>query len=135
METNSEIILVVLSLIAALTPSITVWLNNRHQLKIKELELKERILMNDILYKRKIVKKYLVYVGLFLDNSADNNISHKYHEYYSLMYSIIPKEYIPVLEDIHHFAVSRDRLNTYSALEELAPVLSNLTALQLQLPL
>ena len=135
MEFNSEIILVILSLIAALTPSVTVWLNNRHQLKMKELKLKERMLMTDVLYKRKIVKKYLSYVGALLDSPSDNGISSKYYEYYSLMYSIVPKEYLLTLEDIHRFVISGDRLNAYSSLEELAPVLSSLVTLQLQLPL
>ena len=135
MEFNSEIILVILSLIAALTPSVTVWLNNRHQLKMKELKLKERMLMTDVLYKRKIVKKYLSYVGALLDSPSDNGISSKYYEYYSLMYSIVPKDYLLTLEDIHRFVISGDRLNAYSSLEELAPVLSNLVTLQLQSPL
>lgn len=84
-------ILVIIALAGILSPSITSLINNRHNLKMKELELKYDERYNQKLYIKKIFESYIKNTGTLIQNTTANNFS-KYGETYGLALLYANKE-------------------------------------------
>lgn len=69
----------ILVLTSVISPIATTILNNRHQLKLKRLELKEKRYAESVIYQRKIFENYLRYAGKF-SKSEDPKNSAEYGE-------------------------------------------------------
>lgn len=64
---------------AIISPILTNWLNNRHQLKIKEMDYKEQREREYTLHKRDVFEKYIHAAGACIREST----SEDYHEFSS----------------------------------------------------
>lgn len=97
-------ILVITSIIA---PIVTTILNNRHQLKLKRLELKEKRYAESVVYQRQLFENYLRCAGKF-SKSADTKESAEYGEAFFLAYLYAPSELRPLMESLDTFIVKYD---------------------------
>ena len=76
------------SLAAIISPGIVTWMNNRHQLKIKKMELLQEQFEKNTLHEREIWENYLKYTGhVVFKNKTESRQS--YGEYYfkALLYA------------------------------------------------
>lgn len=79
---------VIIALCAIVSPILTTILNNRHQLKIRKLELQEKEYENTIAYQRTVFENYLRYSGKCISRATPDALR-EYGEYYlvALMYA------------------------------------------------
>ena len=91
----------ILAICAIVSPIFTNILNNRHQLKIKELELKQRNYENTIIYRRKIFENYLKYAGRCIAYS-DQSALKDYGEYYLLALLYAPDDLRQEMTIVHN---------------------------------
>lgn len=110
----------IIALCALISPIATTLLNNRHQLKIKELELKQKHYEVTEVYKRNIFENYLKYAGS-CTAYADTGPLQSYGEYYFLALMYVPDDMKAEMVSIHADMVKYhwDQANT--ALELLTP--------------
>ena len=91
----------ILALAAIISPLFTAMINNRHQLRLKKLDLKQQHIENTILYKRKIFECYLKYVGRCI-NFSDRDAQKDYGEYYFLALAYAPDDIRDLMVEINH---------------------------------
>ena len=109
------IISVVLAICTVVSPIITTILNNRHQLKLRKLDMKLEQEKSFLFYKREIYENYSKFTSAYLQNRNAED-AHNYGEYYALALLYFPKEMIPQLTSINKQIESR---NYNVALEQL----------------
>lgn len=80
---------VIVALAAIISPILTAIINNRHQKRMKLLELKQQQYENTLLHKRDIFESYLKGLGLVIHYSDHPNIS-TYSQYYLAAYMYLP---------------------------------------------
>ena len=110
---------VILALCATITPSITTFLNNRHQLKMKKLELELQEKKELLFYRREVYENYLKYTMRCIHRD-DNESAHLYDEYYALALIYFPSELTPVLMDINQCVTTRNGFQSLDAFNELS---------------
>lgn len=76
------------SLAAIISPGIVTWMNNRHQLKIKKMELSQEHFEKNTLHEREIWENYLKYTSRVIYRSNVDS-QQSYGEYYfkALLYA------------------------------------------------
>lgn len=79
---------VIIALCAIISPIFTAIINNRHQIKMKKLELKQKEYEDTVMYERNLYENYLKYAGRCI-YYADSEALKDYGEYYfsALMYA------------------------------------------------
>lgn len=92
---------VILALAAIISPIFTTIINNRYQLKVKKLELKQKEYEQTILYKRNIFENYLRYLNDVLQNPTDKSLS-GYAQYYPLAFMYLPPDVQQKLSIVNH---------------------------------
>lgn len=113
---------VIVALAAIISPIFTTWLNNRHQSKIKKMELDQQHFEQSIMYKRSVLENYLKTVGKFLAyNSSDNESEYDSAYLLALMY-VTPDIYLEMLE-IHKLISELKYPEALNKLEKLTPKL------------
>ena len=98
---------VILAFAAIISPIATTLLNNRHQLKLKRLELKEKRYAELVIYRRQIFENYLRCAGKF-SKSANPEESAEYGEAFFLAYLYAPSELRPLMENLDDCIVKYD---------------------------
>lgn len=113
---------VILAICAIISPVITTLLNNKHQLKLKKLDIKQVNYETSILYKRKIFEDYLRYTGQYI-NFTNGETSKLYGNIYYLAYMYSPSDIREGMSVIDR-AMSREDIDEATiALERLSPVI------------
>ena len=82
---------IIVALAAIISPVITAIINNRHQRKMRELELKEQQRNDVILHKREIFEGYLQYAGACVAHAEPSELQN-YGGYYQLALFYAPPE-------------------------------------------
>lgn len=82
---------VIVALCAIVSPIATAIINNRYQLRLKKMEMKQKQLESTVLYIKSIFENYLKYGGRCISH-ADPNALKDYGEYYLLALLYAPAE-------------------------------------------
>ena len=70
MEFNFELTVVSLITITSLiSPIVVTYINNSHIIKMKKLEIEQRIYENDTLHKRELAEQFLKFLGMHLSGN------------------------------------------------------------------
>lgn len=89
----------VLALCAILSPILVAIINNRHQMKLKKIELKQQEIQNTLLHKRDVIEGYLSAVGRCIHYQDAESIK-LYGESYSLALMFLPSEIISSMNTV-----------------------------------
>jgi hypothetical protein len=82
----SVIISVAVALAAIASPVLTAFINNRYQLKLKQLELKQQQYENTMMHKRAIVEDYLKGLSALSHHNNSNENWDLYSQNYPLVF-------------------------------------------------
>lgn len=91
---------VIIAITAIISPILTTLLNNRHQLTIKKIELKQLEYERSILHKREIFENFLQALSKVAQNPSEENIE-LFAKYYPLAYIYVPKPVKKTLAEIN----------------------------------
>lgn len=78
------------AIVAILAPVLTAIINNRHQYRIKKMELEQKAYEQSVLHKREIFEKFLSSFNKACQLQTEEAIS-EYSSCYSLVYIYLPK--------------------------------------------
>ncbi len=111
---------VVLALCAIISPILTAIINNRHQTKIKRMELSQQEYRDTILYHRDVYENYLKHAGRCI-YYADQDALKDYGEYYyaALMYAP---------HDVHSDMVKANYFMLENKFDEASPIIEVIAA-------
>lgn len=109
---------VILALAAIISPIFTTIINNRYQLKIRKLELKQKEYEQTILYKRNIFENYLRYLNDVFHNPTRESLS-GYAQYYPLAFMYLPPNVQEKLSAINHKLGESVRANIVDEIDEI----------------
>ncbi len=110
----------IVALIALISPIFTTLLNNRHQLKIKKLELAQKQSENTVLYKRNIFENYVSALSK-LSAHPSNETLEEYGKYYSLAYMYLPESLQGDMSKINSHVLNHNWENISPLFENLIP--------------
>jgi hypothetical protein len=110
----------IVALISLISPIITTLLNNRHQLKIRKLELAQKHNENTVLYMRNIFENYVSALSKVSSYATVESIT-EYGKYYSLAYMYLPENLQSEMSKINKLVIARDYDNIAPLLEDLIP--------------
>jgi hypothetical protein len=110
----------IVALMSLLSPIITTLLNNRHQLKIRKLELDQKQSENTVLYMRNIFENYVSALGK-LPAYPTNEALAEYGKYYSLAYMYLPENLQSDMSDINILVLEHIWDRIPPLLEKLIP--------------
>lgn len=113
---------VIIALCAIISPTITSIINNRHQLKIKKLELQEKRNENTIFYQRTIFENYLKYSGECV-TYFDSQAFRQYGEYYLVALMYASDDIRDKMIEANAMIRSNNFAGAQTIYEELAPML------------
>ena len=82
---------IIVALVAIISPVITTVINNKHQRKMRELELQEQRRNDVVLHKREIFEGYLQYAGACIAHAAPSELQ-SYAGYYQRALFYAPPE-------------------------------------------
>lgn len=92
MENNLPVVLsLILAITASFIPLVSLYIQNKHQINIKELDLQQENFRLINLHKREIFDKYLTLIGDFASSETETDIKELTKIYYSVL-PYIPKE-------------------------------------------
>lgn len=109
---------VILALAAIISPIFTTIINNRYQLKIKKLEVKQKEYEQTILYKRNIFENYLRYLNDVFQNPTKESMS-GYAQYYPLAFMYLPPDVQQKLSVVNHKLGQSARANIVDEIDEI----------------
>lgn len=110
----------IVALISLISPIVTTLLNNRHQLKIRKLELAQKQSENTVLYMRNIFENYVSALGK-LPAHATNEALEEYGKYYPLAYMYLPENLQSDMSDINILVLEHMWDRIPPLLEKLIP--------------
>ena len=113
---------VIIALCAIISPTITSIINNRHQLKIKKLELQEKRNENTIFYQRTIFENYLKYSGECV-TYFDSHAFRQYGVYYLVALMYASDDIRDKMIEANAMIRSNNFAGAQTIYEELAPML------------
>lgn len=115
---------VLLSLGVLVSPLISNWMNNRHSMKMKELELKQDLYKTRYLHERETIENYLSAVSMFVNHSS--NMSYDdYNRAYLKALFLLPDDLRSLLVTINAIIEQRDMTE---AKKQLSDVVGQLRA-------
>lgn len=109
---------VILALAAIISPIFTAIINNRYQLKIKKLELKQKEYEQTILYKRNIFENYLRYLNDVFQHPDKESLS-GYAQYYPLAFMYLPQNVREKLSVVNHKLGQSVHTNIVDEIDEI----------------
>lgn len=90
----------IIAITSLVSPIITCLINNHHQLKIKELELKQQAQVKFVDSKKEIFENYLKYAGAYIYHCNDE-VQTQYGKYSFLAMTYAPKNISDEIESIN----------------------------------
>lgn len=122
-ETSLNNIYVIISCItlaaAILCPVLTAWINNKHQLKLKKLELEDAARKDEENHKREIIEQYLISAGRCLKESYAENFS-TYAGYYAIAFQYVPQDLHKKMQELHEDILESDDATAIDTFTSLA---------------
>ena len=113
---------VIIALCAIVSPILTAIINNRHQLKIKKLEMQERLYENTVTYQRKIFENYLIHLGKCLAFPASET-EKEYGRHYLIALMYAPEDIQAKMININNLVRDNHWTLAAKACEELTPLI------------
>lgn len=110
---------VIVALASIISPIITTALNNRHQYKIKKLELEQLEYERTTLYKRKIFENYLKGLSMVSQCKNPDAIS-IYAEYYPLAFMYLPEHIQSKMTNADRIVTSHNYSSLSNHIDELS---------------
>ena len=130
-ESNVNTVYLIISgvtLIAAiLSPVLSTWLNNRHQLNMRKLELDTTAKNDEQNHNREIIEGYFMSTGKCVNNTSFENLG-LYGSYYALAFQHLPDELHNQMRAINADIISNNYKSASIKYDELALMLRNHTA-------
>lgn len=113
---------VILALCSIFSTIITAIINNRQQIKLKRLELKQKEYENSVLHKRKIYENYLENAGRCI-YFADAAALKDYGEHYFTALMIAPDELRSQMIQANDFMMKTDGESACRIIEDIIPAI------------
>lgn len=110
---------IILAVCAIVVPTINTMLSNRHQLKMKRLDLTYEESKELRFYHQSIYENYLKCTMRCL-NYPNEEALHSYSDYYSLALVYFPSELIGTILEINDYIVAKDRKSALHITNELS---------------
>lgn len=113
---------VIVALAAIISPVLTAIINNRHQFKLKHLELEQQKYEQTVMYKRNIFENYLKGVSALSHYNNTEENCNLYSENYPLAFMYLPSEIQKLMTTIndlvgrHEYALVRNHIDELSLL-------------------
>ena len=117
------------SLAAIISPGIVTWMNNRHQLKIKKMELSQEHFEKNTLHEREIWENYLKYAGHVIQRNKIES-QQGYGEYYFKALLYAPDDIRSDMTAINYL-IEWNPTSATKQFEEMIPKIKQLIRLQL----
>lgn len=113
---------VIVALCATISPIFTAIINNRYQLKLKKMELKQQEYERTVMYERKLYENYLKNAGRCIYYS-DVAAQKDYGEAYFAALMLVPDEWRKLMISADK-AIAKSDMNAAAAiLEKLTPMI------------
>lgn len=111
------------TLVAAIvSPFFTAIINNRYQLKLKQLELDAAVHEDRRHHQQDIIERYLVAAANCIDDHSLESFS-AYYGCYALALQYLPKELFPQMNQLHVYLTNEDTTNALAEYERLALIM------------
>ena len=104
---------------AIVSPILTAIINNRHQLKLRKLEIQEKHQYESNLHKQKMLETILINLGACAYNPTPEALS-DYGRYYALAFQIFPVSCHPLLRQLNASIIGVSEDSAEKLYEELA---------------
>ena len=121
-ETNLNNVYIIISCItlaaAILCPVLKAWINNHHQLKLKQLEIEAAAARSQSKHKQDIIENYLMSAGACIENPSYENLA-SYCSYYALAFQYMPEDLHPQMKNLNvdlADGVSKSAIDEYEKL-------------------
>lgn len=115
---------VIVALAAVISPILTAIINNKHQLNLKRLELKQQEYERTVLYKRNIFENYLRYLSEVSQRPTADSIS-GYARFYPLAFMYAPEKIKVEMSKVNQIFGNSFRANVLSEVDEITVMISN----------
>lgn len=121
---TSITIIGIITVTSLVSPWLTTYMNNKHQLKLREYDYKEFKFENETIYIRNLCEQFMRSVGYFLNRTdyEPGNTSEMSKHYYSLL-PYIPKEKLNSFKKF--MELTQIRKSTSTVDNELTELLRN----------
>lgn len=116
---NPDVIMAIITVIAIISPLGTTWMNNRHQLEIKKIEIYQTSKKNALTNFINSAERYII-----LGKSADNKTILDFHSSINHLYIYFSINNVDMFEDLES---TIKRNNLADANEELTNIVVNLS--------
>lgn len=113
---------VIVALAAIISPIFTTIINNRHQSKLKKMELNQKQFESTVLYKRTIFENYLRSAGKCI-TQANHESFREYGEYYLIALMYAPESINLKMLQAHNFMAKYKWEEAARVYEELSPMI------------
>lgn len=91
----------IVAICAIISPVLTAIINNRHQFRIKKMELKQKEYEQSVLYKKNILESYLRHAGTCIVHSSHDSLR-DYGQYYLLALMYVPAPLAKKMTDVNN---------------------------------
>lgn len=125
MNINSDVVIVVISLAAIISPILVALINNFHHSRMRKIELKEDRRNQNLKYLYSIFENYLQSTSRCIAVPSSENIK-LYGENYSIAFAFFPPKAHQMLKEINASIRQRDWDSANAQLESLSIWLSGL---------
>ncbi len=120
---------IIIGICAIVSPIITTLLNNRHQMKIKRMELEQEHYHNVFLHNRSIYENYLKYAGQTVILPDDKPVFN-YGESYLLALACSPDHLQQKMIHANEKIVAHDWSDALKLFEDLVPDIADIIRIQ-----
>lgn len=106
---------IIIAVCALLSPGVVAWINNRHQLKLRELDIREK----QQSYGNEIIDNYFRQAGACASAMTPENLT-TFGRYSSLVYFYLPKDFHDDVSKLNSHIYEHNSVLASKALEALA---------------
>lgn len=116
------LITAIVAISSTFSPIITTLINNKHQFKIKKLELEQKHYDDEIAFQKNIFNEYLHKAGLLYGSGFSTKALEEYGDAYAIALLYAPEEIRKPMIKANNFALKDPNWKCFlKEIEELAP--------------
>lgn len=121
MDKLSTIVTISVAIAAIISPILTALINNKHQTKIKKMELEHDHYEKAVTYQRNIFENYLRITGHYIGSEfEDYEDQKKYNDAYLSILLYTPDELKSLLVNANKFIIQKDLKQSLASFELIA---------------
>ena len=121
-ELNTDFAMIIIAVMALISPMITTWQNNRFQIKMKKLEMQEKQYENSILHKQEIFEKYVFAAGQAISVDA-TEYRRVFGQCHAVAFLYAPTDLQKKMSKLYDYLNSRNRADAEPLFEEIVPLI------------